>query len=299
VSEHRFRFGVVAAQAASGQAWTEKARRIEDLGFASMVMPDTLQHSLSPLPALAVAVTATQNLRVGTYVIANDLRHPVELAKEASTLDFLSSGRFELGIGAGRPGAEADNRALDLPFESGGVRVSRLAESLTVIRGLLNGERVDFAGRYYTVNEATLFPRPAQQRLPILVAGSGRRLLNLAAREADIVALGIPPNADEAFVSERVQWLRESAGERFAELEINVNLMAVGGRIPRYLSASMDPAAVAAFAQSNAVAVLKGETSRMCDRLLELRERLGISYFMVGEELMESLAPVVTRMAGQ
>jgi alkanesulfonate monooxygenase SsuD/methylene tetrahydromethanopterin reductase-like flavin-dependent oxidoreductase (luciferase family) len=121
-----FRFGVVAAQAASGAAWAETACRAEALGFATLVIPDTLQHSLSPFPALAAAAAATQTLRVGSYVLANDLRNPVLLAKDAATLDFLSGGRFELGIGAGRPGAEADYRAAGLAFGSGGVRVSAL-----------------------------------------------------------------------------------------------------------------------------------------------------------------------------
>jgi len=293
---HPFRFGVVAAQAASGEEWTAKARRVEALGYATLVIPDTLQYSLSAFPALAAAAAATQTLRVGTYVIANDLRNPVLLAKDAATLDFLSGGRFELGMGAGRPSAEADNRAMGLPFDSGGIRVSRLAESLAIVRGLLAGERVNLAGSYYAVSGAAISPRPVQARLPILVAGSSRRLLGLAGRQADIVALGIPPDAAEPFVAECIQWLRDAAGAPFADLEINLNLMAVGGRIPRYLSASFGGAA-ADFAKSDAVSVLKGDIDQMSERLLELRDRLGISYVMVSEELMDALAPVVARIA--
>ncbi|HET9318903.1 MAG TPA: LLM class flavin-dependent oxidoreductase, partial [Bryobacteraceae bacterium] len=254
---------------------------------------------LAPFPALATAAAATRSLRVGTYVIANDLRNPVLLAKDAATLDVLSGGRFELGIGVGRPGAQADNSAMGLPFDTGGVRVSRLAESLAIIRRLLAGERVSVAGAYYTLSDAMIAPRPAQAHLPILVAGSGRRLLSLAAREADIIALGLPPDVSEPLVSERLEWIRSAAGDRFASLELNLHLMAVGGRIPRHLSSKLDPAAAAAFAQSKAIPVLKGETSAMCDRLAELRGRLGINYFMVSDELMDALAPVVARLAGQ
>src|SRR5579864_2606419 len=128
-----FRFGVVAAAARSGDEWIAKARRIESLGYATLVVPDTLRYTLAPLPALASAAAATSTLRVGTYVLANDLRHPVLLAKDVATLDLLSGGRFELGIGAGRPDAAAETRMLGLPFDSGAARVARLAESLSIL----------------------------------------------------------------------------------------------------------------------------------------------------------------------
>src|SRR5579883_2196591 len=145
-----FRFGVVAG-ARTGQEWLEKARRIESLGFDTMAVPDTLQHSPAPFPALAAAAAATRTLRVGTYVLANDYRHPVMLAKEAATLDFVSAGRFELGIGAGRPVAAVDNAMLGLPFDSGATRVARLNEAISILKRLLAGETVDMAGTYYMV----------------------------------------------------------------------------------------------------------------------------------------------------
>jgi len=122
-----FRFGVMAPQAASGEEWVERARRFESLGFSTLLMPDTLGPTLAPMPALAAAAAATRSLRVGTYVLANDMRNPVLLARETATLDLVSNGRFELGLGAGRPGAEEDNRKLGIPWESAGTRVSRLA----------------------------------------------------------------------------------------------------------------------------------------------------------------------------
>ena len=294
---HAFRFGVVAAQARSGDDWAEKARRVERLGFATLVVPDGLQYTPAPFPALAAATGATRSLRVGTYVVANDYRHPVMLAKEAATVDWLSGGRLELGIGAGRPGAAADNAMLGLPFDPGRVRVERLAEALAIVRPLLSGQTVDFSGRHYAAASAAISPAPVQQPPPLLIAAGQRRLLELAAREADIIALGVEPGATEAQVAERVGWIREAAGSRFSRIELNINLMAVGGQLPRYLQHSLGPAA-AQLADSDAIPVLRGNVDQMCDRLAWLRRTLGVSYVMVGEELVDALAPVVERLAG-
>src|SRR5262249_49174632 len=125
-NQRPFRFGVVAAQARSGEEWVAKARRAEALGYAAFLKPDTLSPTLRPLPALAAAAAATHSIRLGTYVLANDFRSPVLLARECAAIDFLSDGRFELGLGAGRPDSEHENRILGIPFASGGVRVERL-----------------------------------------------------------------------------------------------------------------------------------------------------------------------------
>lgn len=294
---HAFRFGVVAAQARSGDDWAETARRVARLGFATLVVPDGLRYTLSPFPALAAAAAAAPALRVGTYVIANDYRHPVMLAKEAATVDWLSGGRLELGIGAGRPDASGDNAMLGLPFDPGRVRLERLGEALAIVRPLLSGQAVDFSGRHYRAAAAAISPGPVQQPPPLLIAGGQRRMLELAAREADIVALGVAPGAGVEEVAARVDWLRAAAGSRFPRLELNLNLMAVGGQLPRYLRHTLGPAADR-LAEADAIPVLKGSVGQMCDRLEWLRRTLGISYVMVGEELMEALAPVVEGLAG-
>jgi probable F420-dependent oxidoreductase len=299
MAHHPFRFGVVAAQARSAEEWIAKARRVEALGYATLVIPDNLQYTLAPLPALAVAATATRTLRVGTYVLANNYRNPVLLAKEAASLDLLSGGRFELGIGAGRPTADAESRMIGIPFESGGVRVARLAESLAIIKPLLAGQHTSANGPHYAAMDATISPLPVQQpHLPILVAGSGKRLLSLAAREADIVALGIGPDETDAGVIEKIGWLRAAAGERFEQLEINLNLMVVGEQMPRWIAARFGGDA-AALARSGAIPVLTGTTDAMCDTLQKRRETFGISYIVVSDELMEALAPVIERLAGR
>jgi probable F420-dependent oxidoreductase len=299
MSTRKFRFGVVAAQAASGQDWQDKARRIESLGFATMVLPDTLQYSLSPFPALAAAAAATRTLRVGTYVLANDYRHPVMLAKEAATLDFVSGGRLELGIGAGRPASAADNAMLGLPFDSGSVRVDRLAEAISILTPLLAGETVDFNGTYYSTSKASIAPAPVQVPLPILIAASQPRLLALAAREADIVTLALQPEEGEAQVSERIERIREAAGDRFPQLAININLMAVGGQVPRQIQMARGAEAARQLAESDGIAVLKGTTEQMCERLEWLRDKFSISYIVVADQLMDALAPVVEQLAGK
>src|SRR3954454_3766930 len=157
-SHRPFRFGVVAAQAQSADQWSSMARRAEEIGFSTFLIPDTLGPTLSPIPALTAVAVATSRLRIGSYVFANDLRNPVLLARECATLDFLSGGRFELGVGAGRPGAEADNLKLGIPFESGGVRVERLAEALGIMKAVLSGETVTTKGRHYTVTGADVYP---------------------------------------------------------------------------------------------------------------------------------------------
>jgi probable F420-dependent oxidoreductase len=290
---HPFRFGVVSALARSGREWADKARRVEDLGFATLVMPDTLQRTLSPFPALAAAAVATRTLRVGTYVVAVDYRHPVMLAKEAATLDVVTDGRFELGIGAGRPDAAADLAMLGERFASGATRVARLSEALGIVKPLLLGETVTSQGRHYTVEKAAVSPLPIQRPLPILVAAGQRQLLTIAAREADVIALGVGPGTTDAEVSERIGWIREAAGDRWDTIELNLNLMAVAGRVPRFLQMTMGEAA-RRLADSDAIPVLKGSVEQMGERLQALRERFGFSYFVVGEDLMDVLAPVVT-----
>ncbi len=294
-----FRFGVVAAQARSAEEWTDKARRVESMGYATLLTPDGLQYTLAPLPALMAAAMATRTLRVGTYVIANDYRNPVQLAKDAATVDVLSGGRFELGIGVGRPDAAADNRMMGIPFDSGAERVARLAESLALLKALLSGQKATATGPQYAAADAQISPRPVQQpRPPILVAGSKRRLLELAAREADIIALGIPPNEPEAGVAERIGWIREAAGTRFDQIELNLNLMAVGQQVPRWIASQMGLTAEG-LARSGAIAALTGTIDEMVEGLQRRREKLGISYIAVGDELMEGLAPVVERLAGR
>ena len=299
MSKRPFRFGVGAGQARSAEEWIAKARRAESLGFSSFLIPDTLGQTFAPLPALAVAAAATHSIHIGTYVLANDYRNPVLVARECATLDFLSGGRFELGLGAGRPGVEEDCRKLGIPFDSGGVRVDRLAEALGLIKAILSGQAADAPGPHYAVAGADVFPQPAQQpRPPILVAASGKRLLALAAREADIIALAVPPLEGQAALKEKIDWLRESAGDRFPQLELNSNLTAVGQQLPEWIAKRMN-ITIQQLIEADSPSALTGDVDKMCQQLLERREMLGASYITAGDMFMDALAPVIERLAGQ
>lgn len=292
-----FRFGVVAAHARSGKEWMDKARRAEELGYSTFLVPDTLGQTLAPLPALAFAAAATTSIRVGSFVLANDFRHPVMVAREAAALDLLSGGRFELGLGAGRSNAGGDYRMLGIPFDPGSVRVERLAESVRIIRALLDGQRVTVTGPHYTVADVELFPRSTHQP-PILLAARGQRLLSLAAREADIVSLAFQADESPAAVAEKVHYLREAAGERFEQLELGSNLVAAGQQMPNWLSSRLGLDSERLI-QAGSLAVLMGTPDEMCEQLLDRKDTLGISYITLNDYLMEEFAPVLERLSGR
>jgi probable F420-dependent oxidoreductase len=183
-----FRFGVNVRDASSQAAWQDKARKAEDLGYSTFLVPDHLAAMLATIPAVMSAAAATKHLRVGTNVLNNDFRHPVLLAREAATVDLLTDGRLQLGLGAGHMQSEYDQAGLR--FDAGGTRVERLAEAVAIVKELLKGKQVTFVGRHYRVTGHTIHPLPVQRpHPPILIGGNGRQLLILAAKEADIVGL--------------------------------------------------------------------------------------------------------------
>ncbi|HEU5015115.1 MAG TPA: TIGR03621 family F420-dependent LLM class oxidoreductase [Roseiflexaceae bacterium] len=298
-AQHPFRFGVVMGQASSVSEWVAKAREAESLGFSTVLMPDTLGQTWSPFPALAALATATTTIRLGTYVLANDMRNPVMVARESATLDVLSEGRFELGLGVGRPNAGDDYRKLGMQFESGAVRVARFAESLKIISALLGGWHASASGPHYAVADADIFPSPVQQpRPPILIAGARKRLLTLAGQHADIVALAVQPNADEAAVAEAIGWLRDAAGDRFEQIILNCNLITVGEKVASWIAARYG-GDISALRQSQSISVLMGSPDEMSQQLEERRARWGISYITLSEEFVDAFAPVVERLAGR
>src|SRR6266540_5572806 len=216
-----FRFGVNVWRAGSRTEWADKARKLEDLGYSALTVPDHLTDLFAPMPALVSAAEATKSLRVGTNVLNNDFRHPVLVAREAATVDLLTDGRLQLGLGAGHMQSEYDQAGLR--FDAGGTRVERLAEAVAIVKALLQGKQVTFAGRHYRVTGHTIHPLPVQRpHPPILVGGNGRQLLTLAAKEADIVGLtgftlrrgGTEPDFSgftAAGVDERVKLVRDAA----------------------------------------------------------------------------------------
>ncbi len=220
-----FRFGLVATYAPSRSIWVSIGRRAEELGYATLLIPDrTSSGILAPIPALAVIASVTTSLRIGSYVFCNGYRHPILLAREAATLDLLSDGRFELGLGAGVSSTEFEQ--MGIPFASAGTRVGQLEETIQVMKQLFAEETVNFRGKYYTITELKGNIRSIQQpHMPILVAGAGERMLKLAAREADSIAIGskigkrgVDPT--DATLEQKIAWIKEAAGERFPDLEL-------------------------------------------------------------------------------
>jgi probable F420-dependent oxidoreductase len=274
-------------------------------------VPDHLSEMLAPIPAVTSAAAATTRLRVGTNVLNNDLRHPVLVAREAATIDLLSGGRFQLGLGAGHMKAEYDEAGL--PFDRGRVRVDRLAEAVTIVKRLLEGGRVTFVGRYYRITGHAIHPLPVQRpRPPILIGGNGPRLLALAAREADIVGLsGITflrggAEADlsawrPAALDERVALVRAAAGDRLPQLELNAlvqRVIVTSGRLEERRRAAEEVARgrLAADEVLESPFALIGPVEQLVELLHARRERWGISSYTVFEPAIEPLAPVVARL---
>jgi len=307
-----FRFGVNVGPSRSRAEWREKARRLEGLGYDTLTVPDHLTDFFAPMPALVSAAEATTTLRVGTNVLNNDFRHPVLVAREAATVDLLTEGRLQLGLGAGHMRSEYDQAGLS--FETGGTRVERLAEAVTVIKGLLDREQVTFAGRYYRVTGHTIHPLPVQQpHPPIVISGNGRRLLTLAAREADIVGLsgitfrrgGTAPDVSGWKVSgvdERVQLVREVSGDRWVGLELNVLVQRVLVMDDRRRAAEELARRWSQLSPDEILEspyVLIGTADQIIEDLQARRERWGISYLTIFEPYARAFAPVVAQLAGR
>ncbi len=306
-----FRFGVQASTAADAASWAQLARKVESLGYSTLTMPDHFNDQFSPVPALMAAADTTETLRVGALVWDNDYKHPVVFAKEMATIDVLSGGRLEIGLGAGW--MATDYETSGIPYDSSKVRVDRLEEGLAVIKAALSGEAFSFAGEHYSITDFTGSPRPVQApRPPILIGGGGKRILSIAAREADIVGINgtlaagvIGPEAIATMTAEavdrKVEIVHASAGRRIADIEFNVRAFMV--RVTDERQAVMEQ--VAGFVQVDPSFIeespfaLIGTADQLVDDLLRRRQRWGFSYVIVGAEDVESFAPVVAELAGR
>src|SRR3989454_3321673 len=297
----------MVTHARSAAHWGEVARRAEALGYDTLLMPDHIDDQLAPIPALAAAAAATSTLRVGSFVFANDYRNPVLLAKEAATLDLLSGGRLEFGIGAGWK--TSDYRQLGIPYDPPKIRVDRMEEAVGLIKRLWTEEHVSHQGAHYRVRDATVLPRPIQRpHPPVVIGGGGPRILRIAAPEAQIGSLLPPVDArgrhriraiTVGSVAERVARLRRA--KRFAELELNVIVL------DAQVTDARQPllAAVAAHLKSAVTAVIA--TPFLMDRsraslvedLLERRARLGISYIALPGGAVRAVAPVGAELPGK
>ncbi len=291
-------------------AWRAAARRVEDLGFSTLFLPDHFTPQLAPIPAMMAAADATTELRVGALVLDNDYKHPVVLAKELATVDVLSGGRLEVGLGAGW--MRSDYEQAGLAYDRPGVRIDRFEEGLAIIKGLFGDGAVTHRGEHYTITALDGTPKPVQRpHPPFLIGAGGPRMLSIAAREADIV--GVNPSlasgqidastaADataEAY-ARKLATLRAAAGDRFDDLELNCLMFFVAQTDDREgLAGNMAPMFGLTAEQVLDVPIaLLGTVDQMCETLEARRDRWGLSYFVCQADAVDALAPVVARLAG-
>ncbi|WP_029137805.1 LLM class flavin-dependent oxidoreductase [Nakamurella lactea] len=271
MTDHPFRFGIVGGQLEPAEAIVATARGLESRGYDILLIPDTLR-TVAPGIGCAVAAAGTSTLRVGTHVLSAPNRTPGLVAVETVSLHAVSGGRFELGIGAGRPGADRDAAALGMPFGSAAERIGRLEQTIEAVR-------------------------EQAPEVPIMVAARGPKMLAIAARTADAVTMGVPPATGPDGLAAVVRTLREQAGERIDQIELAQNLLAVGDEVPPWVLqyAGTD---LAGLRSVGSVALLSGTPVEMAAVLRRRRDELGISYFSTSLAFADALAPVVELLAG-
>lgn len=306
-----FRFGVEMMAPFEGMSWEDSAKEVEALGYSTLFVPDHFHEGYGPITAMATAAMATTTLKVGPMVLACDFRHPAVLARELASIDVLSHGRLEVGLGAGYQ--ETDYDRSGIPMDAPGVRVGRLIEHAQVLRLLFGSHPATFNGEHYRITDLDGTPKPFRQGgPPIIIAGGGKRLLSFAATNADII--GVNPslpsakdranagrNALEAAIEEKFEWIRAAAGERIDSLEFNAWLsVARVTNDAESLAEKMSPrfAAKPEDVLASPI-VLVGNEAQIEDRLHHRRERWGYSYHVLQADQAHSFAPIVQRLTGR
>ena len=312
--QHPFTFFGGAGEIVDGRTLSDQAKRAEAFGYDALVIPDHLLEQLAPVPALAIIAAATERLRIGTFVLNNDLRHPAVLAQDLASLDVLSGGRMIVGIGAGWNRPEYD--AIGLPFEEVGIRADRLAELMVVLKALFGDGPATHHGTHYTINGLDGQPKPVQRpHPPFLIGGGGRRTLTLAAREAQIVGLAPRPAKDGRFdvasylapaTEEKIGWVRDAAGSRFDDLVLNtypsmspVIVTDHAIREAQGLAATVNAENGTDLSAADLLEsphIFIGSIPALVDKIVGMRERFGISCVMLDD--VDGLAPIVERLAG-
>jgi len=315
--KHPFRFGCINEMMLPARQWRDHVRKMETLGYDILLMrdhflPDVFGDTFGPIAALMSAADATSQLRVGSMVICNDFRHPAVLAKEVATIDHLSGGRFELGLGAGWMRAEYDQMGIE--FDTPGLRIERLEESVQVIRGLLADNPFIHVGNHYQIKEINGFPKPTQKRVPIMIGGGNNRILNLAGHVADIVGILVtnvasgvvvndPHGRSAESVLQRIAWVKEGAGDRFNNIELNsaADVVVTDDRrsaTERFIE-QHGWQGISVERVWDMPCVFIGTVDQIVDEMVARRERFGFSYYWVADANMENFAPVVARLRGK
>lgn len=317
-----FRFGVQGYAPASGREWRDTVRKAEDLGYSSFHLADHVigpgpaltptghpVQTVAAIPAMAVAAEATSSIKIGCRVLCVDYRNPVMLAKELATLDFFSDGRLEIGLGAGW--LQNEYEAMGITFDRAGVRLDRMEEVIDLIRASFAPGELNVSGRHVHAVGFEAVPKPVNPRPPIMIGGGAQRVLTIAGREADIVSLnfnnssgrlgpeGIGSSTAE-LTEQKIQWIRDGAGDRFddIELEIAAYFTVVTPETEATLAKMAPMFGMTPETMAEHPHVLIGSVEEIADRLVERRERFGISYVSFGTSNMEAIAPVVSRLSG-
>ena len=306
--ERKIRFATQSGGQPTGAEWLARAKRLEDIGYATLSMPDHMVGGAwSNLPALAAAAAVTTRLRLGNLVLDNDFRNPVVLAREFATLDVISNGRVEIGLGAGW--FDRDYQGTGIPFDRGRIRVARLAEAVTLMKRLFTEDEVSFEGAYYRTIRSECRPKTVQQpRPPFLIAAGGPQILEVAGREADIVAI-IPPGAgvrppapDDVAVSgvlRQIDVVRKAAGARFDEIELScfVDVTLTDDREKTIAElaekSKVDPAVLGSSAYRGI-----GTLDQVREHIVRVRRETGITYFCLRGPHVEELAQIVRDLSG-
>jgi probable F420-dependent oxidoreductase len=307
------RFSLQVPQVPSHREWIDLVRRAESSGFDMVVTADHLGGCMSPLVALASAAEASNRLRLGTMVLNNDFHHPVLLARDTATLDLLSDGRFELGVGAGH--ARPEYERAGVVFDPASTRIERLEEAVVVLRALLNGETVTHRGRHYQVTDQTCDPQPVKAPVPILVGGGGRRVLGIGARLADAVGFtGLgktlpdgqrhePSGFQPAEVDRQVAHVRQLAGSRISSVELQVLVQAVlVTDKSRSTAEELSSTRLPTLSPQDVLGtpyLMVGTTGAIVERLVTQRERWGFSHYTVRPDALPVMAPIIAELAGR
>ena len=308
--DRRFRFGIQLSQPLAGLTWADSARKVESTGYSSLFLPDHFGDQLAPIPAMMAAADATTELKVGALVFDNDYKHPVVMAKEIATIDQLSGGRVEFGLGSGWMRSDYDESGI--PYDPPKVRVERFFEGVQIIKGLWSDEPVTFEGEHYTITAHNGLPKPTTPGgPPLLIGGGAPRMLRFAGAHADIV--GVNPSIHSGAIDgdaardaaadrfdQKIAWVKEGAGDRFDELELNVLV---------FLAQVTDDADGVAEMMAplfgstpdmvkETPAAVFGTVDAICEQLEARRDRWGVSYYVFQGDALDSMAPVVARLAG-
>ena len=308
--DRRLRFGVQLSHTPDGPGWFALASKAEELGCSTLFIPDHFEDQFGPIAALTAAAAATTTLRVGALVLDNDYRHPVPLAKELATIDVLSGGRLEVGLGAGWMRTDYDRAGM--PYDEPRVRVDRMAEAIDVLKGCFADGPFSYDGEHYTIDAYDNRPTPVQRpHPPLLLGGGGKRMLSIAARQADIVGINpslhageVGPDAAADATAEatdrKLGWVRDAAGDRFDDIELNCLVLATMVTDDQAAMAEMmgQMFGLDAAAALEVPHALIGSVDQICEQILARRDRWGFSYWVVQGDAMDAFAPVVARLAG-